>query len=184
MHKHGLMALLAICLAGVWAPAQASCPDWLDEDINKLRSTEQVNFCDLHDGRPMLVVNTASFCGYTGQFEALEAVYQTYRERGFTVVGVPSNDFRQEADSQAKTAEICFVDYGVTFTMTAPQVVKGADANPVFRALAEKSGAEPAWNFNKYLIDADGRQVWHYPSKVTPDDPELTAQIEVLLQAQ
>lgn len=184
MRKHGLKALLALGLVGVWAPVQASCPDWLDQDINKLRSTEQVNFCDLHGGRPMLVVNTASFCGYTGQFEELEAVYQTYRERGFTVVGVPSNDFRQEADSPAKTAEICFVDYGVTFTMTAPQSVKGPDAHPVFRTLAEKSGAEPGWNFNKYLIDAEGGQVWHYPSKVVPDDPELTAQIEALLQGQ
>ncbi|ENO15014.1 glutathione peroxidase [Marinobacter nanhaiticus D15-8W] len=182
MRKFWLIALPVAGLVSFGAPTQASCPDWLDEDINKLRSTEQVNFCDLHDGKPMLVVNTASFCGYTGQFEALETVYQAYRERGFTVVGVPSNDFRQEADSQAKTAEICFVDYGVTFTMTAPQSVKGVDAHPVFRTLAEKSGAEPGWNFNKYLIDADARQVWHYPSNVVPDDPELTAQIEALLQ--
>lgn len=184
MIRQWVISGLGVGMLGFGFAVEASCPDWLDQDINKLRSTEQVNFCELQDGKPMLIVNTASFCGYTGQFEALEAVYQTYRERGFTVVGVPSNDFRQEADSQAKTAEICFVDYGVTFTMTAPQTVKGPDAHRVFRTLAEKSGAEPSWNFNKYLIDAEGRQVWHYPSKVTPDDPKLTAQIEALLPDQ
>lgn len=163
-------------------PAVADCPDWLDQDMNKLRSTQRVNLCELQNGKPMLIVNTASFCGYTGQFNELEAVYQTYRERGFTVVGVPSNDFRQEAKSEAKTAEVCFVDYKVTFPMTAPQSVKGPAAHPLFRALAEKSGAQPGWNFNKYLIDGQGNQVWHYPSRVVPDDPALTARIEALLE--
>ncbi|WP_165856451.1 glutathione peroxidase [Marinobacter sp. JSM 1782161] len=160
----------------------AACPEWLDHSVNRLRSTETVNFCDLQDGRPMLIVNTASFCGYTGQFRELETVYQTYREQGFTVVGVPSNDFRQEASDPSKTAEVCFVDYGVTFTMTAPQAVKGEGAHPVFRALADRSGAEPGWNFNKYLVSGDGDRVWHFPSRTLPDGPEITAQVEALLK--
>ncbi|WP_203143186.1 glutathione peroxidase [Marinobacter mangrovi] len=162
--------------------ASAACPDWLDVDINRLRSTETVNLCDLQDGHPMLIVNTASFCGYTGQFRGLEALYKRYRDQGFTIVGVPSNDFRQEASNEAKTAEICFVDYGVTFPMTAPQSVTGPEAHPLFRKLAEKSGAAPGWNFNKYLIDPQGNEVWHYPSRVAPDDPELTSRIKALLE--
>lgn len=153
--------------------AQAKCPEWLDQTVHKLRSTETINLCELKNDKPMLIVNTASFCGYTGQFKGLEALYKRFREQGFEVVGVPSNDFRQEADSQAKTAEVCFVDYGVTFTMTAPQTVKGDQAQPLYRGLADASGSAPGWNFTKYLINADGERVQVFSSKVTPDSPEL-----------
>lgn len=161
--------------------ALAECPAWLDHDVNKLRSVESVNPCQAFAGQPLLIVNTASFCGYTGQFEGLEALYQAYRDRGLAVMGVPSNDFRQEASSEAKTAEVCFVDYQVTFTMTAPQKVRGADAHPIFKGLAEASGEMPRWNFNKYLVDQTTGQVWYFTSQVRPGDQALIDRIESLL---
>lgn len=178
-----LLALPVILLlaVAVSAPVQAGCPEWLDHEFNRLRSSETVNLCDAFAGKPLLVVNTASFCGFVGQFSELETLYQDYRGRGLEVVGVPSNDFRQEADSEAKTAEVCYVDYDVTFTMVSPQRVRGRDAHPLFASLADISGQAPQWNFNKYLVDQKSGKVWHFPSHVAPDEPALTDRIEDLL---
>lgn len=178
-NRSGLLAALALVLVSPLAAAE--CPVWLDHDVNRLRSVESVNPCHAFAGQPLLIVNTASFCGYTGQFEGLEALHQAYRDRGLAVIGVPSNDFRQEASSEAKTAEVCYVDYQVSFTMTAPQRVRGAGAHPIFRGLAEVSGTQPGWNFNKYLVDPDSGRVWHFPSQVSPSDKALTDRIEALL---
>ena len=136
--------------------------------------------CKAFAGKPLLIVNTASHCGFTGQFEGLEALYQKYRARGLVVVGFPSDDFHQEAASEAEAAEVCFVNYGVKFPMLAPSVVTGDKANPVFRELARQT-KEPRWNFNKYLVAADGKVVGYYGSTVAPDSTELTAAIENLL---
>ncbi|MDX1633691.1 MAG: glutathione peroxidase [Marinobacter sp.] len=179
---HPVRFVIAGLSALLLSPAAlAECPAWLDHEVNKLRSVESVNPCQAFEGRPLLIVNTASFCGYTGQFEGLEALHQRYRDRGLVVIGVPSNDFRQEASSEAKTAEVCFVDYQVTFTMTAPQSVRGANAHPIFRGLAEASGEMPRWNFNKYLVDQRSGEVWHFTSQVRPDDQALIDRIESLL---
>src|SRR5690554_94832 len=116
------------------APAlalSAECPAFLDQDYRKLHSRDSVNLCDEAAGKPVLVINTASHCGFTGQFEGLEALHQAYKDRGLVVVGFASDDFRQEAASEEKAAEICFVNFGVTFTMIAPSAVTGDDANPV-----------------------------------------------------
>ncbi len=160
--------------------AVADCPDYLDHAMRRLHSKEQVNLCELQAGRPMLIINTASHCGYTPQFKGLESLYQKYRDDGLVVIGFASNDFRQEARDEEKAAEVCYVNYGVTFTMLAPSHVRGAEANPVFRALAEQSQA-PSWNFNKYLVDGSGKVVQHFGSNTKPDSKVLATAIESVL---
>jgi glutathione peroxidase len=162
------------------AASASQCPAFLDHEFKKLRSPQSVNLCAEAAGKPVLIVNTASHCGYTPQFEGLEALNQKYKERGLVVIGFPSDDFRQEAKDEEETAEVCFVNYGVTFTMLAPTSVKGPAANPVFQALGSRT-SEPSWNFNKYLVSADGEVVQHFKSSVAPESAELVQAIEQLL---
>lgn len=169
-----LICLLALCLPV--AAAADGCGALLDHQPRLLHSDQRLDLCQFR-GRPLLVVNTASHCGYTPQFRQLEALYQRYRARGLVVLGVPSNDFRQEADEEGKTAAVCYVNYGVSFPMLAPQRASGADPEPIFRELAAQAGP-PAWNFHKYLVGADGRVIAHFPSRVRPDDPELLLSVE------
>lgn len=182
-----LLALLALVAApravdiALAADTAAACPAWQDQEFRKLHSRDSVNLCEAFAGKPLLVVNTASHCGFTPQFEGLEAVHRKYKDRGLAVVGFASDDFDQEANDEAEAAETCFVNFGVTFTMIAPQHVKGPQANPVFRELARQT-TEPKWNFNKYLVSADGKTVRHFDSKVAPDSPEFAAAIESLLK--
>ena len=176
------LALATSLTFGAGLSARAGeCPAFLDHDFKKLRSSQTVNLCEVTGGKPVLIVNTASHCGFTPQFKGLEALHQKYKERGLVVVGFPSDDFRQEADTEAETAEVCHVTYGVTFTMLAPTSVKGAAANPVFQELGRRS-SEPAWNFNKYLVSADGKVVQHFGSKVTPESATLNDAIDQLVQ--
>ncbi len=170
---------LGICYAS--GALAGDCPAFLDHDFARLRSSEKVNLCKAYAGKPLLIVNTASHCGYTPQFKALEAVHEKYAPRGLVVVGFPSNDFHQEADDAAETAEVCYGNYGVKFTMLAASAVKGADANPVFRELGRQTQA-PKWNFNKYLVKPDGTVAKYFDSTVTPDSPEFTRAIEALLK--
>lgn len=165
--------------SSAWSAVQ--CPAFLDHEFKKLRSSETVSLCAETAGKPVLIVNTASHCGYTPQFEGLEVLHQRYKDRGLVVVGFPSDDFKQEAKDEAETAEVCFINYGVTFTMLAPTSVKGQEANPVFAELNRKS-EEPSWNFNKYLVSADGEVVQHFKSSVKPDSTELNQAIERLLK--
>ena len=160
--------------------ALATCPDFLDHSMRKLHSKEEVNFCQAFGDKPKLIVNTASHCGYTAQFKGLEALYNKYREQGLVVIGFASNDFKQEALDEASAAEVCYVNYGVTFTMIAPSHVKGAEANPVFQAINSQS-QPPGWNFNKYLLDASGKVVQHFGSNTKPDSNVLQAAIESVL---
>ncbi|MDX1733643.1 MAG: glutathione peroxidase [Halioglobus sp.] len=160
--------------------AFAECPAFLDHDLRKLHSKESVNLCSLAEGKPLLIINTASHCGFTGQFRGLEALHKQYGERGLQVVGFASDDFRQEADTEAEAADICYVNYGVSFTMIAPSSVRGDDANPVFAELARQSQA-PRWNFNKYVVDGTGRVVGQFGSGTTPDSPKLREAIESVL---
>lgn len=162
------------------AGAAAACPDYLDTELRKLHSKDVVNLCEVSDGRPLLIINTASHCGYTPQFKGLEALYQDYREQGLQVVGFTTDDFRQAAKDEAKAAEVCYVNYGVTFTMLAPTHVRGAEANSVFAELARQSQA-PGWNFNKYVVDRSGKVVAHFDSGTRPDSKPLRAAIESVL---
>jgi len=161
--------------------ASASCPAWLNHTFRKLHSSQSVNLCEAYAGRPMLIVNTASHCGFTPQFKGLEAVHAKYRDQGLVVVGFASDDFNQEAKDEAEAADTCFLNFGVTFTMLAPSSVKGAAANPVFRELARQTKA-PGWNFNKYLVSADGVVRQHFGSSVTPESAPFTRAVAGLLK--
>lgn len=175
---HRLFAAWILCSwAVISSSANANCPDFLDVEFRKLHSKDTVNLCEISEGKPLLVINTASHCGYTRQFGGLEALYQQYKDKGLQVVGFASNDFRQEASSEEKAADICYVNYGVTFTMLAPTSVRGDNANSVFTELARQAGA-PSWNFNKYLVDTDGTVVDHFGSNIQPQGPELRNAIE------
>ncbi|QOL50862.1 glutathione peroxidase [Massilia litorea] len=158
-------------------PAPASCPALLKQSFKRLQDEAPQDLCQ-YAGKVVLVVNTASYCGYTKQYEGLEKLYAKYSPRGLVVLGFPSNDFKQEAASTKEIADLCYNTYGVKFPMFAPTVVSGANANPLHAALAKQTGKEPKWNFTKYLIGRDGNVIAHYPSKVTPDDPDLLKQIE------
>jgi glutathione peroxidase len=162
------------------AAATAGCPEFLNHDFTKLRSHDTVNLCRLSEGKPLLIVNTASHCGYTPQFKGLEALHRAYSPKGLVVVGFPSDDFHQEAKDADETAEVCFVNYGVTFTMLAASPVRGAAANAVFKELNRRT-VEPSWNFNKYLVSADGKSIQHFDSTVTPESDALKKAIESAL---
>lgn len=136
-------------------------------------------------GKPVLLVNTASECGFTPQYADLEALWQDYKDKGLVVLGVPSNDFGgQEPGNENEIREFCQTNYGITFPMTEKQKVIGGDAHPVYRWIAEELGEDmaPKWNFHKYLIDKDGNLVGAWPSKVGPRDKEVTDAIETALE--
>lgn len=171
-----LMLTLLMGVPGVvWG-----CADFLDSELKRLHSPDHVNLCEAYGGQPMLVVNTASRCGYTGQFEGLEALHERFREQGLAVVGFASNEFNQEASTEAEAANVCRVNYGVTFTMIAPSDLTGPDANPVFARL-EAQGEAPRWNFHKYVLDSEGNLRASFPSQVAPGDEVLIGAIEDVL---
>ena len=172
-------ALLASSFPGAYA-AEWQCPAYLSEEVRKLRSSEQINLCEQFAGKPLLIVNTASRCGFTPQFAGLESLHQRYKDRGLAIVGVPSNDFNQAAKDEETAAKVCYVNYGVTFTMLSQQKVRGADAHPMFRELGRRAG-EPTWNFNKYLVDRHGNVVQRFDSRVEPMSDELRAAVEAVL---
>ena len=182
MKVKGMAAALFTALALTSTPLLANeCPSVLKFMKRKLNSQETVNLCDEYAGKTLLVVNTASYCGYTPQFEGLEALYSDYKDKNFAVLGFPSHDFNQEDNDEGKTAELCELTYGVKFPMFEPTSVKGDDADPMFRMLKAATGKSPSWNFNKYLIDASGQNITHYPSSTKPTDAAFIADVEALL---
>lgn len=167
-----------IAIASTAEAAGPACPALLDHQFQRLQGGQTQSLCD-YRGKVVLVVNTASFCGYTYQYEGLEALYRKYRERGLVVVGFPSNDFGgQEPGSNAEIAEFCRSTYGVQFPMFEKSSVKGVATNPVFVALAAKTGESPRWNFHKYLIDRSGTSVRSFRSDVEPGNREFVKLIE------
>jgi len=150
--------------------------------VRKLDSEEQQDFCEIYKNKVVLVVNTASRCGYTYQYEDLEKLYSEYRERGFAVVGFPSNDFgNQEPGKEKSIKSFCRLTYGVKFPMYAKTRVRGQDADPLYRTLADAAGQSPSWNFHKYLIGRDGRLAGSYGSSVEPRSDTIVQAIERLL---
>jgi len=139
------------------------------------------NLCETYGGKVILVVNTASRCGYTPQFEGIEKLYKTYKASGLVVLGFPSDQFRQEESSDESIAKFCTANYGVTFPMYSKSRVDGADANPFYKDLKAATKKAPEWNFNKYLIGRDGKVLAHYGSRVTADDPALLQAIKAEL---
>lgn len=172
--------LLATSLAHAPARAASDCPPLLAHGAPRLQDEMPQNLCQ-YAGRVLLVVNTASFCGYTSQYEALEALHARYSPRGLVVLGFPSNDFNQEPADNQSIAEFCFNTYGVRFPMFAKTSVVGQTAHPFFAALARASGQAPKWNFHKYLLDREGKVVASFPSAVSPLDRRITERIEQLL---
>lgn len=164
-------------LLGSVASHADSCHSVLEGSLPALRGKESIDLCQRFAGKPLVVVNTASHCSFTGQFEGLESLYQRYKDQGLEMLGVPSDDFHQEADDSAETASVCYANYGVTFSMAAAQKVTGAEAIPLFRHLAAQSGA-PRWNFYKYVIDRQGKVVASFSSLTKPEDPKLLRAVE------
>jgi glutathione peroxidase len=176
-----LLPLLVILGAVVAGPVMAACNNLLDYEHRRLASQVEDNLCEAYGDKVILVVNTASRCGFTGQFADLEALYQKYKNQDFVILGFPSNDFRQELADEEDTADVCYINYGVTFPMFATSSVKGADANALFAALAESKTA-PSWNFTKYLIGRDGDVLAHFGSRTTPLDSPLEEQVIAALE--
>ncbi len=172
-----LIGLAGVLAMTVISSAASACPEYLQGEYRKLHSKDSVNICELMENKTVLVVNTASHCGFTSQFKELEALHKKYKDKGLVVVGFASDDFKQEDADEEKAAEICYLNYGVTFTMLAPTHVTGEQANPVFKALASQA-QEPKWNFNKYLVGKDGKLVEYFGSMTKPDSPKLAAAIE------
>ena len=173
-------AALALLVMPLAQAAERACPASLSHEMRKLGSSERIDICTAFAGKALLVVNTASHCGFTPQFKELEALYQAYKDRGFAVLGVPSDDFRQAAQDEETAARICYINYGVTFTMLSQQQVRGPDAHPLFKELGRKVGA-PSWNFNKYLLDRDGKVVERFDSAVDPMSVRLRKSVESVL---
>lgn len=178
----GGLVMAGALLAGQAGAETAPCAPALDFTHNRLAGGTAEHLCERYAGQVILVVNTASKCGFTPQYEGLQKIYTEYRGRGFVILGFPSNDFgKQEPGAEEEIEGFCKVNYGVEFPMFAKVVVKGGSATPLYRRLAADAGREPAWNFHKYLIDRTGRVVADFPSKVEPESPELRGAIEKLL---
>jgi len=162
------------------AQPAGNCPAALNFKFPRLQDESPQNLCQ-YAGKVVLVVNTASYCGFTPQYEGLEALYAKYRDRGLVVLGFPSNDFSQEPGSAKEISDFCYNTYGVKFPMLGKSHVRGSDANPMYELLAKETGTTPKWNFYKYLIDRKGQVVGSYNSMVKPDDKQFVAKIEQLL---
>ena len=166
------------------ASALALAAGLLDVSYRPLAGKEAVNLKERYAGQVLLIVNTASKCGYTPQYEGLESLHQRYAAQGFSVLGFPSNDFKgQEPGSEKDIQEFCTLTYGVKFPMFEKVAVTGDNATPLYKSLAQATGTAPGWNFHKYLISRDGRVVANFPSKVKPDDPIVIEAIERELKA-
>jgi glutathione peroxidase len=180
-------ALLATLFAAFFAapPAVAAdteaCPAVLNYAFNSLQTGKTESLCQFR-GKVLLIVNTASYCGYTHQFEGLEALYRKYKSRGLVVLGFPSNDFGgQEPGSNKEIAEFCRLTYGVEFPMFEKASVKSVSTNPLFAELVARTGQSPQWNFHKYLVDREGKRVSSFGTRVEPDNRELVTALEKLL---
>ncbi len=170
-----LMSLLFV------SPLQAKT-SLLDQSFRPLAGKTPINLQKKYGGQVLLVVNTASKCGFTPQYDGLEALHNRLKGRGFAVLGFPSNDFRgQEPGSEKEIKEFCRLTYGVKFPMFEKVSVVGDQASPFYKSLAAATGVAPGWNFHKYLIDRNGNVVANFGSRVKPDDAEMLAQIEKLL---
>jgi glutathione peroxidase len=164
----------------LWVPtsAMAACPSLLDRNVQTLDEHNQ-SLCQ-YAGKVLLVVNTASQCGYTPQYDGLEALYRKYKAKGLVVLGFPMNDFGgQEPGSNKEISSFCVNQYAIDFPMFAKTALK---ANPLYADLVKTTGEAPKWNFHKYLVDRSGRRVQSFGTKVEPNDPKFVTAIERLLE--
>lgn len=183
--KNILLALHLAAITPAFAAESKPCSSLLDLEVRRLADDATVNLCEAYQGQVILVVNTASKCGFTSQYAGLEALYHKYKERGLVVLGFPSNDFaNQEPGSEAEIQQFCRLTYAVEFPMFEKVGVKRGSAAPLFERLAAAGAPYPKWNFYKYLIDRNGNFVDHYISTTAPDSAKIMKRIEALLIAQ
>ncbi len=184
-----LLAWVFSCQFGsVWAqapaaqaePASAACPALLQHTVPRLQDEKPQALCQ-YAGKVLVVVNTASFCGFTPQYAGLEALHAKYKDKGLVVLGFPSNDFSQEGGSNKEIAAFCENTFGVKFPMFTKTTVTGKNAHPLYKQLASQSGAVPRWNFFKYVVGRDGQVAANFGSTTGPMDARMTRQIEQLL---
>ena len=158
----------------------AACPKLLQHTLLRLQDEKPQALCQ-YAGQVVLVVNTASYCGFTSQYKGLESLYARYKDKGLVILGFPSNDFSQEPDNNSRIADFCENTYGVKFPMFSKTTVRGANASPLFKQLTDRSGTAPKWNFYKYLINRDGTQVMAYSSMTDPSDARMVKAIDQFL---
>jgi glutathione peroxidase len=176
-----LFGLIAFFSGVEHANAAPSCSPLLSHSFPRLQDEAPQNLCQ-YQGKVILVVNTASFCGFTSQYEGLEKLYAKYKDQGFVVLGFPSNDFgQQEPGSNKEIADFCKNTYDVKFPMFSKSAVSGNNPNPLFKMLIAKTGTTPKWNFYKYLIDRNGNVIDSFGSLTKPSSNSITSQIEKLL---
>ena len=177
------LGIAALVTAGLLpTAASAACPPLLDHTFSSLQDGKPMPLCQ-YAGKVILVVNTASYCGFTSQYDGLEKLYARLKDKGLVVLGFPSNDFgEQEPGTEKEIADFCRLTYGVEFPMVGKTVVKGKDANPFYLKLAQITDSKPKWNFHKYLINRDATQVVAYSSFTKPDDKDLLKKIDEFLK--
>ena len=174
-----MRSFILIALALTATSSFACDSKLLDQDFRRLASEDSVNLCDAYAGKVVLVVNTASKCGNTPQYEGLEKLYEEYGEDGLVVLGFPSNDFfGQEPGTEEEVKEFCRLTYGIKFPMFEKTTVKDEGAHPLFQQLAAESGTFPTWNFHKFLIGRDGKLVAQFSPRTQPDDAKIVAAIK------
>lgn len=159
-----------------------ACPPLLNTTLLRLQDEKPQSLCQ-YEGKVILVVNTASYCGFTPQYKGLEALYAQYQSQGLVVLGFPSNDFAQEKNNNKDIADFCESTFGVKFPMFVASSVRGEKANPFFQSLFKLGAPQPKWNFYKYLIGRDGKLIDSYSSLVEPQSRSMTQAIEEALRA-
>jgi glutathione peroxidase len=162
--------------------SEAACPETLNFTKRTLAGNQKVNLCKAYLGKVVVVVNTASKCGYTYQYEGLEALYGKYKDKGLVVLGFPSNDFGgQEPGTEKQIQDFCRLTYGVEFPMFEKTHASRQNADPLYKTMAKLSGEYPQWNFHKYVLDRDGKLVASFNSRVEPQAGDMITIIEELL---
>lgn len=173
--RFAVKILLMLGFLGGSMMAHASCDTLYNHSLTTLDG-KAFNLCDYQD-KPILVVNTASKCGFTPQFETLEKMYKQYKNQGLLIIGFPSNDFRQELDDDKKIGDFCKMTYGVEFPMMSKTSVRGDNAHPFYKQLIKKTGTQPKWNFYKYVIAPGGDKVTVFSSLTKPDSAKVMKEI-------
>jgi glutathione peroxidase len=177
-----MRTIAALCMLMVAATAFAAGRSLLDQEFRRLASDEVVNLSDAYSGKVILVVNTASKCGNTPQYEGLEKLYEEYGDDGLVVLGFPSNDFfGQEPGTEGEIQEFCRLTYGIRFPMFEKVTVKEGEAHPFFDGLADAAGTYPTWNFHKYLIGRNGQLIAEFSPRTQPYDERLVGSIKTAL---
>lgn len=181
--KHVGLPGLAMVILMATSNAQAQCTQLLDHSVRQLAGEQVDRLCETYKGQVVMIVNTASKCGFTPQFDGLEALYRKYKDQGFSVLGFPSQDFGgQEFASEAESADFCRLTYGVQFPMYATTHAKKGKADPLFKGLAEAAGGDyPSWNFHKYIVDRNGKLVGSFGPFTGPSSSRIERVIEEAL---